>query len=72
GSGPSPTTTYGGGNGASSSPASYTSMGAGYSYHAGQPTTMKTGYWGHHNGGWDKHDGDHGNWGPPSYMTKTA
>ncbi|KAI7092551.1 hypothetical protein KC352_g40239, partial [Hortaea werneckii] len=53
-------------------PASYTSMGAGYSYHAGQPTTMKTGYWGHHNGGWDKHDGDHGNWGPPSYMTKTA
>ncbi|RMY61699.1 hypothetical protein D0863_11192 [Hortaea werneckii] len=49
----------------------YTSMGAGYSYHAGQPTTMKTGYWGNHNGGW-KHDGDHGNWGPPSYMTKSA
>merc|ERR1712072_1573463 len=49
----------GGGNGASSAPASYTSMGAGYSYHAGQPTTMKTGYWGNHNGGW-KHDGDHG------------
>ncbi|KAI7496165.1 Beta-glucosidase [Hortaea werneckii] len=78
GSGPSPTTTYGGGNGASSAPASYTSMGAGYSYHAGQPTTMKTGYWGQHNGGWGKHDGDHGghgdhgNWGPPSYMTKTA